>query len=85
MNKLVAIFLGIILYVSSSLAWAAPNIIGTYSYASARYIAPSLNSCAFAGVTLKITLQCGNLIKGTVTVKGVKYLLLENSFPIISQ
>lgn len=71
MNKLRTICLGIILLALSNLAWAAPNIIGTYSNAAARYIAPSLNSCATTGVTIKITLQCGNLIKGTVTVKGV--------------
>lgn len=53
----------------SSQVWAAiPNLTGTYQVVGAKYITSTLPSCTGTTITVKITSQCGRLLKGSVAI-----------------
>lgn len=49
---------------------AVPIVTGTYKVTSAKYLTPALATCAAVAITVKITTQCGRLLKGTITIAG---------------
>jgi hypothetical protein len=73
MNKYVRLFFfSALFFVFSNVGLAAiPTVTGTYEVTNAKYIAPTLASCASVTITVKITRQCGRLLKGSITVAGV--------------
>lgn len=47
---------------------AIPNLTGTYKVTGAKYIVSTLPSCQGVTITVKITSQCGRLLKGSIAI-----------------
>ncbi|MGR8933071.1 MAG: hypothetical protein ACU837_01620 [Gammaproteobacteria bacterium] len=71
MNKMLRfVFLPVFLTIlmSGYVMAAIPGLKGTYKVTGAKYIVSSLPSCQGVAITVKITSQCGRLLKGSIAV-----------------